>query len=128
VRADATKGVLAYAEALARQYAGACPETFQAEAIAVPPVRGAQQTMGALMGCGQVPGEPPLAEAAVMLIFAGREDIYTLQWAERLDAGSGPLTFRVQDWQDRLATLSATVRLCDPVPGEEAPYPTCVAP
>lgn len=125
VRPDDSGGTLAFANTLAESYAQSCPNSFQAHEMRAVTVPGARATFAALIGCGQIEDGSGLAEGAVILFLAGKDDIYTLQWAERFDATSGPHHFAPRDWQARLDHLAAGARLCDPVPGEGPPYPSC---
>ena len=62
-----------------------------------------------------------------MLIIAikGERDYYTIQWAERSGASTTPIQFDEKKWMERLKRLTP-VKLCPIVPGETAPYPSCV--
>jgi hypothetical protein len=50
---------------------------------------------------------------------------YTLQWAERGPA-AGKIAIDEAKWQARLRQLQP-IRLCPILPGEHAPYPSCVS-
>jgi len=112
------------ANGLAAGYRAACPDLFVAEALPAPPVPGASEVFAAFMGCPAIVNAP--AEAMVVLVMGGAEDIYTLQWAARADASQGPVAYDLADWTPRLDRLAARARLCPIVPGEAPPYPSCV--
>jgi hypothetical protein len=54
----------------------------------------------------------------------GSSDYYTLQWAERAAPVDRPAVDDAK-WPERLRLLQP-IRLCPIVPGEAAPYPSCV--
>jgi len=61
----------------------------------------------------------------IMLAIKGSADYYTLQWGERGRDSPHPLTLDATYWTGQLARLNP-IRLCPIVPGEFAPYPSCV--
>lgn len=65
------------------------------------------------------------SESMVFVVLVGAEDIYTLQWAEHGPASAAPIDFPGGVWTDRLAVLQARAKVCDIVPGEQPPYPSC---
>jgi hypothetical protein len=114
-----------FAEYLAGQYSGACPDTFNAVALNAPPISGARGVFAGFLGCGNNGGGQ--SEAMAFLVLVGASDVYSLQWAERGPlSGSGPV-YDEAVWAPRLAELSAAARICDRVPGEEPPYPSCIS-
>jgi hypothetical protein len=54
----------------------------------------------------------------------GREDLYTVQWAEKGPALAKLPELDAAKWKPRADTLALT-RICDKVAGEAAPYPSC---
>jgi len=125
-KAGAAGVAMGYANLLADGYRAACPDHFVAEALEPPPVPGATELFAAFLGCTAIPGTQ--AEAMVVLVMAGRRDIYTLQWAARADTTAGPVPYDLNDWTPRLARLAARARICDVVAGEAPPYPSCTVP
>lgn len=109
------------ANAMADLYGNLCPDDLVAEPLPVPNIPGASEVFAAFLGCTAIPGSQP--EAMVLLVMAGDEDLYTLQWAERAQA---PVTYDLANWTPRLAALTAKARLCTIVSGEAPPYPSCV--
>lgn len=122
-RTDAAPAPLA--EWLAGQfvegYTSACAGPVAAQALPPPQGGAARAVFAAWIGCPHVAGSGH-AEEMLLVVMIGAQDIYTLQWAERSPAADR-LTM-APHWPDRLALLART-GLCDPVPGEAAPYPSC---
>jgi hypothetical protein len=113
-----------FANNLAGLYQGACPASFTAAPLDAPEVPGAASSLAAFIGCGD--NGMGHSEAMVLLVIVGAADIYTLQWAAHGPLSSSPLTYDPAAWSPRLAEFAATARLCDPVAGEAAPYPSCL--
>jgi hypothetical protein len=115
----------ALAEGLAGQflqgYASACVAPVAALALEPPQGGAARAVFAGWIGCPHVAGSGH-AEEMLLVVMIGAQDIYTLQWAEHGPA-SDRLTMAPR-WKERLALLAGT-GLCDPVPGEAAPYPSC---
>lgn len=113
-----------FAEFLAESYHQACPDSFSATALDVDAVPGVQDFFAGYLSCGSLNGGP-MSESMVFLVLVGAEDIYTLQWAEHGPASAAPIGFPGGVWQDRLALLHARAKVCDIIPGEQPPYPSC---
>ena len=109
---------------LAGLYQGACPVSFSVVPLDAPVIPGASSSLAAFIACGD--NGMAHSEAMVLLVIVGASDIYTLQWGAHGPPSTGPLAFDEAVWMPRLAELGATARLCDPVPGEAAPYPSCL--
>lgn len=102
-----------------------CPDSFSTVVPGAQTVDGFQ-AFAVIAGCGHVgSGSDVYSEAAIMLAIKGSADYYTLQWAERGRDSAHPLTLDATYWTRQLARLSP-IRLCAIVPGESAPYPSCV--
>ena len=113
-----------FAASIAGGFKSACPDTFAAKGIG-PAKYGDQDGYVALASCGSVVSAPDKhSETALVIAIKGSADYYTLQWAERTPASSKPLIDEAK-WLDRLHQLQP-IRLCPIVPGEAAPYPSCV--
>lgn len=102
----------------------ACPDSFVAKPLGAMRF-GRFEGFVAVIGCGRIDsGATRHSETALLITLKGATDYYTIQWAER-----GPETDEppVNDerWQARLRDLSP-IDLCPIVPGEAAPYPSCV--
>ncbi|MBN8993118.1 MAG: hypothetical protein J0H42_33205 [Rhizobiales bacterium] len=113
-----------FAGSLVGGFKSACPETFAAQGVG-PTKFGDQDAYVAVASCGRVESSADKhSEIALIVTVKGSADYYTLQWAER-----GPATGRnvidADKWLARLRQLQP-IRLCPIVPGEAAPYPSCV--
>jgi hypothetical protein len=115
----------AFAASIAGGFKSACPDTFAAKGVG--PVKfGDQDGYVALASCGSVVSAPDKhSETALVVAVKGNVDYYTLQWAERTPA-SGISVIDEAKWLERLRQLQP-IRLCPIVPGEAAPYPSCVS-
>ena len=104
----------------------ACPESFAAKGFG--PVKfGDQEAFAAVAACGKVEGSADgHSETALIIAIKGSADVYTIQWAER--GASQPSIPAIDEakWRGRLHDLMP-IRFCPIVPGEAAPYPSCVA-
>ena len=103
----------------------ACPETFSVKGLGSMKISGQDAFMG-VASCGTVAaGGAPHSESALLIGLKGSADYYTIQWAERGPASAQPIAISDQKWADRFRALNP-IRLCPRVPGEPAPYPSCV--
>lgn len=109
------------ASQLASGYQKACPNSFSALRLPVPSIKGAQEVFAGYLGCGDIGGQ---SEAMVFVVMKGAQDLYTVQWAEHGPASAKPLQPDQAIWRPRADTLGLS-RICDPVAGESAPYPSC---
>ncbi len=110
-----------FAERLAAGYQNACPQTFAALRLDDPVIKGAVAAFAGYLGCGSTGTQ---SEAMVFVIVQGRSEIYSIQWAERGPALTSPPNPDPEIWLARADALGL-LRLCDPVLGEAAPYPSC---
>ena len=103
----------------------ACPQSFAVKVVG-PSKLGNHDAFTAVAGCGSI-GSGTDAHAETLLIVAvkGITDGYTIQWAERGPATSSGAAIDEAKWQERLRALMP-IRLCAIVPGEAAPYPSCL--
>jgi hypothetical protein len=114
----------AFAATIAGGFKSACPDTFAAKGLG-PAKFGDQDGYVALASCGSVVSAPDKhSETALVVAIKGSADYYTVQWAERGPASGKPVIDEAK-WPDRLRQLQP-IRLCPIVPGEAAPYPSCV--
>jgi hypothetical protein len=113
------------AASIAGGFKSACPDTFAAKGVG--PIKfGDQDGYVALASCGSVVSSPDKhSETALVVAVKGSADYYTLQWAERTPASGKPVIDEAK-WLERLRQLQP-IRLCPIVPGETAPYPSCVS-
>lgn len=115
----------AFAASIAGGFKSACPDTFVAKGVG-PAKFGEQDAYVALASCGSVEAAPDQhSETALVVAVKGSADYYTLQWAERTPASGKPVIDEAK-WLERLRQLQP-IRLCPIVPGEAAPYPSCVS-
>ena len=115
----------AFAASIAGGFKSACPDTFAAKGLG-PAKFGDQDGYVAVASCGSVVSAPDRhSETALVIAVKGTADYYTLQWAERTPASAKPVIDEAK-WQDRLRQLQP-IRLCPIVPGEAAPYLSCVS-
>lgn len=104
-----------------------CPNSLGVTGLG--PVRiGPHEGFAAVMSCGTAgPAATPYSESMLLIVVKGSNDYYTLQWAERGAASKTAIAFDGTKWTERLRKL-APLRLCPIVPGEAAPYPSCIKP
>jgi hypothetical protein len=106
-------------------FKSACPDTFAAHGFG-PTKFGDQDAYVAVASCGRVEtGADKYSETTLMVAVKGSTDYYTLQWAERGPA-AGRSAIDEAKWLARLRQLQP-IRVCPIVPGERAPYPSCVS-
>lgn len=113
------------ANRIAGGFRSVCPTSFSGTALGAFRV-GSHDAFGAIISCGVAgaPGEPH-SESLLLVVVKGRSDYYTIQWAERGAASTQPIKPDDAKWQGRLKQL-APIKLCPVVPGEVAPFPSCV--
>ena len=114
---------------LAAGYKSSCPQTFAYAPAGATTISGQKAFVG-LISCGRVVDAGGAAaaahsESAMILAIAGTQDMYTLQWAERAAPSDKPLPFDTARWKLRLHELEP-IHICAIMPGEKAPYPSCV--
>ncbi|TKW78045.1 MAG: hypothetical protein DI543_12490 [Bradyrhizobium icense] len=119
----ATASAEKFAGSIAGGFQRACPDSFAAKGAASK--IGGLDAFVAVVGCGKVGGGADLrSETALIVAIKGAADIYTVQWAER-GSPSGKPDVENARWQERLKQLGP-IRLCAIMPGEKAPYPSCL--
>jgi len=102
-----------------------CPTSFAAVGLGAFKI-GNYDAFAAITGCGIVqPIDKPYSETTLLIIIKGESDYYSIQWAERGASSPTPMKYDQEKWVGRLKTL-APFKLCPIVPGEPAPYPSCV--
>lgn len=117
----------AAAQSIGAGYGDACAVPLTA--IAIPPegatVPGAEGPIFlGYVGCGQVAATGQSEEMAFVVAVAA-DTVYSLQWAARGPALDQAIEPDGDLWTPRLAALMGGLRLCLPVAGEAAPYPSC---
>ncbi|HUN53113.1 MAG TPA: hypothetical protein VMU42_18445 [Candidatus Sulfotelmatobacter sp.] len=113
------------AEAIAGGFKRACPSTFSGMGISTFKVSGHDAFAG-VAACGTVIFRgSKQSQAALIIAIKGDADYYTVQWAERTAAVGKPVELVRDKWLDRIKALGP-IKLCPIVPGEAAPYPSCI--
>lgn len=108
-----------FAGVIASGFKKACPDTFDVKVLGAN-----SETFAVVVGCGKIGEAAKRSETTLIIAIKGSADMYTVQWAERgkpadkADVGNAR-------WLERLQKLSP-LRVCPIVPGEAAPYPSCV--
>jgi hypothetical protein len=114
----------AFAGSIAGGFKNACPDTFVADGWGATKF-GSHDAYVAVASCGRVESSADKhGETALIVAIKGSADYYTVQWAERAASSDKPAIDPAK-WQARLRQLQP-IRLCPIVPGEAAPYPSCV--
>ena len=114
-----------FANKIAGGFKNACPTSFSGAALGAFKL-GIHDAFGAVISCGVAnPAGGPYSESMLLIVVKGQSDYYTIQWAERGAASKLPIKMDEAKWQGRLKQL-APIKLCPVVPGEVAPYPSCV--
>ena len=100
-----------------------CPDSFVAKGLGASKF-GDRDGYAAVASCGKV-GADGHSETALIIAVQGNSDAYTIQWSERAAPTSSSPDIDEAKWQGRLRELMP-IRLCVIVPGEAAPYPSCL--
>jgi hypothetical protein len=115
-----------FAEQIANSFKRACPSTFFAKGLGAIKIS-EQDAFVMLASCGTVPSNGNKhSETALIISIRGSADYYTIQWAERESASDQPLAPKEAKWMDRFKKLNP-IKICPLVPGEPAPYPSCIS-
>jgi hypothetical protein len=113
-----------FAASMAGGFKRSCPKSFSSVGLGPMKISGFD-AFAAILSCGiAVPTGKQYSESMVMIVVRGESDYYTLQWAERGNASVSPIELDDTKWSERLNMLAP--ELCPIVPGEPAPYPSCV--
>lgn len=115
-----------FASGMADGFKRVCPDSYSATSLGDIKF-GSHDGFVAVVSCGVAGsvGEPH-SESMLLIVIKGESDYYTIQWAERGEASKTPIKFDSAKWVDRLKRLTP-IKLCPIVPGEQAPYPSCVS-
>lgn len=114
-----------FAESMAGGFKRACPNSFSASNVSEEKISGYDGFI-AILSCGISPSTAGrTSESALIAVIKGESDYYTVQWAERAEPSSTPIAINTAKWAERFKRL-APIKLCPRVPGEAAPYPSCV--
>lgn len=114
-----------FAENMAGGFKRACPNSFSVSGISEGKISGYDGFI-AVVSCGTSPSSAgQTSETVLVAVIKGESDYYTVQWAERAEPSSTPIAIDTTKWVERFKRL-APIKLCPIVPGEAAPYPSCV--
>lgn len=112
------------AGSIAGHIKNSCPDSFNTQALAEGQRNGIE-TFIAVISCGKVSNASgQTSESVLLAVLKGSNDYYTIQWAERAEAANTPMTIDTEKWLARAKQL-APIQLCQKIPGETAPYPSC---
>jgi hypothetical protein len=111
-------------ENVAAGFQRACPATFNAVALGSMKFSGHDAVIF-FVGCGSVQTGIARSESALLVAIKGASDYYTIQWAERGVPTARTPQFDADMWTARLKTLQP-IKICPRVPGEAAPYQSCI--
>lgn len=113
-----------FAGTIAGGFKTACPDSFAARPLGETRF-GRFEGFVAVIGCGRIDSGPTRhSETALLVTLKGATDYYTIQWAERGPESDEP-PVNDERWDARLRDLGP-IDLCPMMPGEAAPYPSCV--
>jgi hypothetical protein len=114
-----------FVSSLANGFRNHCPDTFATTELG-PQSIGEHQAFAIVASCGHVQvGAQAFSESAIILAIKGSADMYSVQWARRGASSTGALKLDSGYWSKQLERLQP-IRLCPIIPGESAPYPSCV--
>jgi hypothetical protein len=114
-----------FADSVAGGFKRVCPNSFNATTIGEKKF-GTYSAFSVVTSCGTAsPTKEQYSESLLLIVIKGEKDYYTIQWAERGTASELPIKFDNATWTDRLNRLMP-IDLCPRMPGEAAPYPSCV--
>ena len=111
------------AASIALGFRKTCPESFSLKDLGETKL-GDRDAYMAVASCGEV-NSSGHSETALIVAVQGAADAYTIQWAERTAPAAASPAIDEARWRERLAELMP-IRLCAIVPGEAAPYPSCL--
>lgn len=114
-----------FANRMAGGFKNACPTSFNRTGLGTFKVNG-YDAFADVISCGVAnPTGDLYSESVLLIVIKGESDYYTIQWAERSNASTAPIDFDEAKWTERFKRLEP-IKLCSIVPGEPAPYPSCV--
>jgi len=113
-----------FAENMAEGYHSRCPDSFSSASVFDGKIAG-YDGFAVVLSCGTSPLTVGKSESVLVNVIKGDSDYYTVQWAERTEASSTPIAIDTNKWLERFKRLEP-IKLCQIVPGESAPYPSCI--
>ncbi|HEU4372352.1 MAG TPA: hypothetical protein VFS02_02630 [Telluria sp.] len=113
------------ADIIARGYKNSCPASFSAGVDSISKIDG-RDAFVAMVSCGKSPlKQGGTSETALVIVIKGEKDYYTVKWSERGAPSTTPLAIDTAKWGERYKLLMP-IHVCPIVPGEAAPYRSCV--
>lgn len=114
-----------FANGMAGGFKKVCPTSFNGTGLGAFKL-GSFDAFAAVISCGVANSTgDPHSESLLLIVVKGESDYYTIQWAERSNASMTPIKYDEAKWMDRFKRL-APIKLCPIIPGEPAPYASCV--
>ncbi|MBA5637887.1 hypothetical protein H3H37_12565 [Duganella sp. LX20W] len=114
-----------FAEIKAGGFKNACPTSFNAKVLGEGKISGYDGFV-VVLSCGTSPASAgETSESTLEVIIKGESDYYTIQWAKRDEKSATPIDIKPAEWTQRFHLL-APIKLCPIIPGEAAPYPSCI--
>ena len=113
-----------FANGIAGGFRKVCPASFGAMGLGTLKL-GRHEGYAAVVSCGVANAGEGYSESMLLVVIKGDSDYYTVQWAERAAASAALIKFDEAKWSERFRKLMP-IRLCPIVPGERAPYPSCI--
>lgn len=105
-----------------------CPDTLEQSWAASQDVPGTERGgYGAWNSCGTVLGsDPPRSEQLFSFAISGPSGAYVLSRVVRGPASEEGLDYDSDAIDAEIDLLIVGIKVCEKVPGEEAPYPSCI--
>ena len=113
-----------FAERMADGYHSRCSSSFSSASVFDGKI-GGYDGFAVVLSCGTSPLTVGKSESVLVNVIKGDSDYYTVQWAERAEVSSTPIAIDTSRWLERFKRLEP-IKLCQIVPGESAPYPSCL--
>lgn len=105
-------------------YRQKCPDTFSSKPMGIDKID-KSNAYGILFGCGTASTlGNPYSQTQLLIAIQGERDHFLIQWTELGQASKTPIEFDAS-WAERFKSLMQ-VRLCPRIPGEPAPYASCL--
>jgi len=114
-----------FAQGMAATFGKSCANSFTTSDLFEGKMSGRDAFM-TVFSCAALP--PPATSASVSIVIAaikGDSDYYALEWGEREAATNVQAAIDKTIWLEKFTRL-APIKLCPIVPGETAPYASCI--
>jgi TPR repeat protein len=114
-----------FADMMAQYFKKSCPDSFTRSELFEGKISG-HDAFITVFHCGVlIPPAQNTAESAMIALIKGASDYYSIQWLERGAATQGQIEIDKASWLEKFKKLEP-IKLCPVVPGEQAPYASCV--